>query len=411
MSNCFGCFKPARDPTACIACTYSTSGDVVVNTLATLPSNFQNVPPELLDEVQYELMCHLPQRKAEEARKMMQSDLAILIGKCADAALYLSKKRDQDVDDMKVILFNPEFGEAFITNADVVIRIFDLHPDILAGLDPAIPAYDYLAERFIPNPLPFSMSEMGGQFLTDPSYSVTIPVRPLLEWIHSRYPLALERRSTFTVLDCGYGVNNGAFIIPQFTEHRITHRKFFANVAFFDGRPIIVSKDSVIGESCVDTDKSYAVTVSEITDDYVAVNVYKTYSDRMTFGLYKIMGQTLADDIHPFNLEEYSDLDKLSFKIVPDASEMSAADKMSAFRSFSPLAIETEYLFHTLILMGSFGVEEVILHVRNSPDQPIVFEAARNGPPAHPGIDAIMGTIEIGEDGRRCEEILAREGH
>lgn len=406
MRECYGCFKPARDPTACISCSYVNSQEIIQNLIKDLPPELRNLPDNIIEEARYELMCKLPQFKAEEAHKIMESGLATIISKFADTAIYLPKKRNEDMDDMKIILFNSEGGECFVTNGDVVIHLTDIPAQVLDGLNTDIQAYDYLSERFIPNPLPYGYNELNQPFFNDFCYSITIPVTHMLDCIHSRYPTALDRRGTLAVIDVGYGIFAGSFVVPKFSEDPKTKKKFFSHSSLFGGKPIILDKASVIGDAGIDPDTPYICMVTYEVDEFVAVNAYKRYGNYVTFGMFKIMSPALSDDISPFDLESYADMDKITFPIESEINNRSSNLSMaSAFIGFRPIVIETEYLFHVLLMMGTFGYNYMSMRVRYSPSDPIMFEGIKEVPD-QPTLEAVMATMEIGQNGQKCEDGL-----
>jgi hypothetical protein len=366
-----------------------------------LPPGLQGMPENVIDEARYELMCQLPQFRPEEADKMSLSGLATIISKCADTAIYLPKKRFEDMDDMKVVLFDVDHGDAHITNGDVIIRVSDIPQDILEGLNSDIPAYDYLSEKFIPNPLPYTLTDLNRAFFNDYTYSMSMPVRALLDRIYYKYPTAVDRRGTFTVIDVGYGMYEGSVLIPQFFDGP---KKFFQ---LQNGKPFIIAKGSLILDQAIVPGTPYVCFPVEDTPDYLSLNVYKRYGNYVTFGLYKILSPALSDDIHPFDLESYGDMDKLTIPLQSEIDRVTDyGEKMQLFRGFRPLAIETEYLYHVLLMLGSFGYEGVNIHIRNTTDEPILFEGIRCEPD-QPTVEAVVATIQIGEDGRKCEQILS----
>lgn len=401
MEKCIGCFKPTRNPAACIECKYyearKTCEDAVLMTGLSLT-------PEEEEEITYELYCALQGIEGGKVTKMTQSLLANIIAKCSDTAVYLPKKRFANLDDMKVILFDLGKSAAYITNGDTVIRVSDLPPDALDGLRSDLPAYDYIDERFIPNPLPYDVESMDkafddGSFL----FAVTLPVTFLLKNMFAVFPDALSRRNCLSVFDVGYGMYEGSIVIPKFdlSENQVPYFK-----PAHGDKIIALSKSSTIPDEFIEPDTSYVGHVVSVEPDIIRVDVYKQFEETVTMGMYRIMDTTFTDDIHPFRLAHYAEPDLLKFKLVSTIDKFDTlADKMRVYRNFNPIAMELEYLYETLLLYESFGYRFVNLYIK-SPDDPFLLEGVIETP-EQPIVEAAIAPVAVGVNGSVCEARLA----
>lgn len=402
MQKCVGCFKPANNPSACLGCKYVEADDALSTAEYLLNID---LPPDLAEEVKYELFCSLKGIEGVEAENMRGSGLAAIVSACADTAIYLPKKRSADLDDMKVLLFNPEFGEAYVTNGDVVIRISEIPPEVLDGMREDLPAYDYVGEKFIPNPLPYSAEDMAKVFANEYVFTVTVPVTLLLERIYQRYPEALQRRNVFMVMDVGYGYVPGSVIIPSFEIAANGTRFYIPPTAV---KPFIPSKTSVIDNEFLEEGIPYVGMPEGEEYDCVRVNVYKSFESTVTMGMYKLLDENFNDDIHPFALSAYSEPDLIKFQLLSTCDDFKEPiERMHAYQNFQPLALELEYVFETLLLFRSFDYEFVNFFVKTS-DEPILIEGVRTVE-GQPLIEATMATVAVGEPGVHCEQVLEEE--
>jgi len=326
----------------------------------------------------------------------MKSGLATIIGKCADTAIYMSRKRYTDVDDLKVLLFAPEHGEVYMTNGDAVVRISDIPHQVLEGLNPDYPVYDYMAERFVPNSLPYDLRTLEQAFFTDFSFTVTLPVVETLNFIHNKYPDAVARRGTITVLDVGYGLLPDSLIVPRF-DH-LSGRP----VCTFPGFPLcFIGNSSPIQGPAIYLDRAYAAKLVDVKSDAVILDVYKEYVPTTTMGVYKLMDYPIEDDLHPFDLANYADDDKLVAKLTSEIVDDSGL--METFRDFRPIVFETEYLYYILIMLSEFNYREFSVHIRANPTDPFFIEGLKQDPD-QPTVEAIIATIVLGADGVRMDQ-------
>jgi hypothetical protein len=77
---------------------------------------------------------------------------------------------------------------------------------------------------------------------------------------------------------------------------------------------------------------------------------------------------------------------------------------MKAYQKFTPLMVECEYLYETLLLFANFNYQFV--NVYSSNQLPILIE----GIPTiegQPRIEAMIAQVSYGERGRQCEEMLS----
>lgn len=402
MNTCIGCFKLARDPDACIGCKYSRA-----HTAFTLAKDQLgiDITPEEEEEIKYELYCAL-QGMEGERYNMQRSLLARIIEKCADTAVYLPKKRFADLDDMKILLFDIERNSAYITNADAVVRISNLPTDALDGLRNDLPAYDYLGERFIPNPLPYDVAALDKVFDDSYVFSLTIPVDYLLGNVFNAYPEAIGRRNCLAVIDAGYSMYEGSIIIPRF-DINDAGRRFF--IPPNGDKLIIPDKSSIIGNDFIEPDTAYVGNVVRVEDKVISVNLYKTFGEETVVGMYKIINEVFPDDIHPFNLALYSEADIIKFPLASASDDFkNKREKMDCYRRFSPIAMELEYLYEILLLFKGFGYKFANLYAQ-SPDHPFLLEGVQEGP-EQPFVEATIACVAVGFDGHICENALAGKG-
>jgi hypothetical protein len=355
------------------------------------------------EEIKYELYCKLGGVTGEEAELMSVSGLANIIAKCSDTAVYLGKKRFVDLDDMKVLLFDILYNEVYITNGDVIIRISGLPDEILEGVRNDLPAYDYIGERFIPNPLAYSADDLAKVLAQDylTSKVITLPTALILERMSRRCPSAMERRNMFAVIDVGYSSFEGTITIPGFALARNGMRFW----ELPDGRTVLVDKRSKIGNEFIETNIPYVGFPVSVNNAQIMVNVYKKFEETTTIGLYST-GPRMSDDIHPYDLALYSSDNIIKFPLVGVGGRFNTTEqKIQEYLNFIPITIEAEYLYETLLLYSSFGFEFVNMLVK-SHALPVKFEGLRNISD-QPAIEAVIAIVEVGNDGRECEEILS----
>lgn len=402
MSRCVGCFKPAIDPSSCINCKYSEAFHSLQKAKSFLDIE---LPSELEDEIEYDLYCSLKGIEGKDADRMRESGLFKIIERCADTAVYLPKKRLENLDDMKVLLFNLEDCTAYMTNADVVIRLSQIHPDTLDGLRNDLPAYDYLAEKFIPNPLPFDLETLASQFGDSYVYTFTLPVEYLLSRMHHVYKTAGERRNVILTIDVGYSRYEGTIVIPRFDKGPDNKRYF---ITPNDDMIIYVSPDSTIPNDLIEPETSYVGFIKKQTSDGLFLDIYKEFEDAAIMGMYKLMEPILDDDMHPFEFCLYDDASLIKFPLKSNVEAFPRiVDKMQYFKDFYPLAVEAEGFFETLILFQTFGYSLVNFYY-NMPESPVLLEGIRNNID-QPDIHAVMATIAVGRDGKECESLLYKQ--
>lgn len=403
MDKCIGCFKPAKNPGACIECKYAEAHHTFTLAKGGLGID---VTEEEEEEIKYELYCALQGMEGEQGEMMERSLLARIIEKCADTAVYLPKKRFVDLDDMKVVLFDLERNAAYMTNADAVIRISGLPVDALDGLRNDLPAYNYIGERFIPNPLPYDISTMDKVFNDTYLFSFTIPVDYLLGNIFHMRPEAISRRNCIAVFDVGYGMYEGSIIIPKF-EVNDAGKRFYTPP--HGDKLIIPDKSSIIGNDFLDLDAPYVGSVTAVDDKVIRANVYKKFEEYVVFGMYRIIDEIFPDDIHPFNLALYAESDIVKFPLASAIDKFDAkGDKMACYRKFNPVALELEYLYETLVLYRAFGFKFINMYAQ-SPDHPFLLEGIQESP-EQPIIEVVVAPVAVGFDGRICETALAGSG-
>lgn len=403
MDKCIGCFKPVRDPSACIECKYLEAHSTLEKAQLYIGVS---LTPEEEEEIKYELYCALQGLEGGKIKAMQQSLLAKIIAKCADTAVYLPKKRFVDLDDMKVVLFDLSRLAAYMTNGDVVIKISDLPEDALDGLRSDLPAYDYIGERFIPNPLPYDVETMDRVLDESYVFTMTLPVTFLLTNIFSMFPEAISRRNCMAVFDVGYGMYEGSIVIPKFemSENMVPYYKPPQG-----DKIIATSNSSLIPAEFIEADTAYVGRVVSVEPEIIRVDVYKKFEEMVVLGLYRIVDVELSDDIHPFNLAHYAENDIIKFKLVSVIDKFeNKADKMRVYRNFYPVCMELEYLYEILILYQSFGFRFVNLYVRNS-ESPFLIEGIREDP-EQPIIETVIAPVIVGFDGGLCEDKLLRIG-
>lgn len=399
-SKCIGCFKPAtKGSDICIGCKFNEAH----NTVSSLEMSLgEQMPEDIKDEIIYEVFCRMSGIKKEDQERMERSGLATLISKCADTAIYLGKKRFVDMDDMKILLFSLERNGVYITNGDTVIRITGLPEDMLDGLRNDLPAYDYIYEKFIPNPLPYEPEEMDKVFNEVMYHSVCLPVHYLLRKIFNTYPEATKRRGMFAVIDVGFGMFENSIIIPGFAIPRNQQRYW----ALPDGRCVFVDKRSIIPNDAIESDTRYVGFVTKNGPEGIYVNVYKKHEDLTTVGMYDATIPMAKDDVHPYELARYGEKDLIKFQLASTIGEgfENLEQKMRAYENFRPIVVELEYLYEILLLFGTFNYDLVYMHSKN-PDLPIILEGVRRFED-QPTIEAAMAVVAIGRDGREAEEEL-----
>jgi len=400
LNKCAGCFKPVtRGLDICITCNYNLASEALVSLDE---ANYLGLTQEVAEEIKYALYNNMTCIREKELRKIQTSILAKMIGKCADTAVYLGKKKFEDLDDMKVLLFDLELNRAFITNADVVIRISDLPLDTMDGIMREIPAYDYLSDRFIPNPLPFTVQELNAVFTDAFMFTVTLPISYILEKIFSSYKSPMERRSVYAVIDVGYGFFNGSLVIPRFNLDNKGRRLF----GFPNDKTIYVSKDSKIGNAAIEPDTPYVGIPVASSGSSIFVNIYKKYGEFTSIGLYEANKSVVGDEFHIYDLDSYGMNDLIRFKLVSSVDKFPPEQpsiKMQAYKYFYPTVVEAEYLYNVLLLFKNFGYDFVNLHVKD-PNLPVLLEGLnlRNAA-EQPDIEVLMSIVAVGKDGRECE--------
>ncbi len=405
LEKCVGCFKPVTNPEICVNCGYTTAHNIVSEISNHLG---ESLPPGLLEEIKYDVFCKIG-IKGGERKTMGDSILAKIIGRCGPTAIYLGKKRFANMDDLKVIYFSLLNNAAYITNGDVVIRISQLPDDALDGLRNDLPVYDYISERFIPNPLPYEEHEMDKVFDDDYAFAITLPVHHILDRIYNVYPEALKRRSMFAVFDTGYSFYNGSIVIPRFEV--TPDRKSFCRLP--NGRTIIVSSDSKLSSSILEPNTAYVGHPIKVIDDVIVVNVYKKFERTVSIGLFDTSIPGFDDDIHPFDLDLYATKDLIRFpldscftKSLETSNEREKTMYLfNTFKYFYPTVIEAEHLYETLLLFAAFGYEYVNFCSKD-PNLPILLEGVRTLE-EQPLVEAVIGIVAVGRDGRECEEVLA----
>jgi len=401
MEKCIGCFKLARSPDACTECRYNQARVMLEEACSCLGAS---ITEEEEEEIEYEIFCAIKGMEGERYA-MEKSILARLISKSADAAVYLPKKRFVDLDDMKVILFDIERNAGYITNGDAVIRISNLPADALDGLRGDLPAYDYLLERFIPNPLPYDIETMDKVFDDTYKYAITLPIDYVLENIFRVYPEAIQRRGCLAVVDVGYGMYDASIIIPSFDMDNNGQR--FHSVQ--GGAKIVVpGSSSLIGNEFIELDTSYVGEVTDISDTVITADIYKKFNSDVTLGMYRIIEGSFPDDIHPFNLELYSANDLIKFPLTAPDNFAGKKDVIDTYKSFTPMALELEYLYEILVLYKAFGFFFVNMYV-NSPATPFLLEGITESED-QPVVEAVVATVDIGVDGHACESVLTMSG-
>lgn len=401
IDKCTICLKKYSSDVACDECTYivaSNSFDQAFDLLHI------DMSVEDAEEVKYELWCALHNEVKREGNDVM-SALANILAKCADTAVYLPKKRFENLDDFKVILFDPELNQAFMTNNDVCIKLSHFNPRVLNGLDPDQPAYDYLNECFIPNPLPYSVAELNDSFPGEFVWNITLPVTYLLDKLYRICPEAIQRRNTFFILDVGYGMFEGSLVIPEFKPKDSDHLHYM----FSGGLEIMIDGNSHIQDGFIYRNTTYVGLPMRQNGPTIYVDVYKEFASKVNIGIYKIISDVIADDIHPFSLSDYADSHLIHIPLASaEDSFENEEQKMRVYKDFTPIALETEYIYEILLLFGNFGYEYVNLYVSSKPEDSMlitgvgVFEDI-------PIIEAAIAPVIIGRSGSECEQILQEE--
>lgn len=392
---------------ACEVCTYVKASEVFDEAYHILSCDMSE---EEAEEIKYELWCKLNHEKKRSGKMVERgSNLAKVIGFCADTAIYLPKKRFENLDDYKVIVFDADKNSAYLTNNDVIVRLSAFPEDTLAGMDPRVNTYDYLQEIFIPNPLPHSTDDLDKSLNSIEGFpwGFSVPIEKVLDKIYRVCPESLARRNTLLVMDVGYGMFEGSIPISKFVPDengKCMH-------IFGDGkRGVIDPYSSLIGSDFIYKDTPYLGLPTYIDKDVIYLNVYKEYNDNVTFGIYEILNELFLDDIHPFSLTDYAENRLIKFPLTylsDPPIDMTKEYFQERFQNFEPMAFETEYIYNIFFLLMSFGYKYANIYIQKQ-DLPILIEGFELGG-RRPKIEAVVSPVLVGRSGKECEEVIGSQ--
>jgi hypothetical protein len=364
------------------------------------------VPRDAFDEAVFEVYSTMRSLGEDTIMDMRNSELLRIIGLCSDTAVMLPKKRFVDLDDMKVILFDLKRNGAYITNTDVVIRLSGFEPDTLDGLMDTAPAFDYLSDHFIANPLPYEIEELDKVFDDSYKFSVVIKGEKILKKAQQYYGSAAERRNLFAVLDVGYSRLPGSLVVPRF--QRGDNGKCWYEIPRIN-KIGFIGRHSHLDDEFIDPNKSYVALPITVEEKTIALDVYKEYENTTIVGLYDASIPVDPDglDISPLDLAQFSEADLIKFKLISAGDNFRThEEEMRAYRDFTPSIVEAEYLYEVLLLFYNLGFEDVIIYVR-APNAPILIEGVKNDH-SHLTVEAVIAPTILGDAGYRCEELLRR---